>query len=250
MGMEHSFWFGDYDFAESIVDMDWPSFLRKYPRLRSEVEQIIGFGVDPEPDAAAIADILARRTLKWTMQRSTSAYFFLLAIFDCLPKRHRRKYEVWMQPYEIAVLVASFCDAYLRGDIDEKTLWAVHNITGGGIHGGWLTLSRSEREQLLEGAGYGAVEKPLFPWQSNDCLRDDYSVLRSVDSKRFIAFLIRAGDENWPAPRITTEVKRELQLADDTTPRFLDVSLTRELSAQVRKRRNRFARPCVIGNFG
>src|SRR5262249_12935957 len=130
------------------------------------------------------------------------------------------------------------------------TSWAVHNITGREDPRPWLKLTYSEREHLEQGMGYGAVEKPLFRWHSDDCLGDGYNLLGPADSRRFIDFLVRAGDENWPAPRISANVQQELELTDKATPRFRDVRLTRELSAQVRKKRNRFARPFVLRYFG
>jgi hypothetical protein len=174
----------------------------------------------------------------------------MITMFYCVPKRKRRTYEVSSPVDETAILVAASSDAYLRGDMDQETLWAVHNITGREDPRAWLRLSRSESQRLLNAEGYGAVEKPIFSWQSDEALGEGYNVLRTADSRRFVDFLMRAGDENWPAPRIKRDVKSRLQFPPDATPRFRDVNLTRELTRQVKRPRNRFARPCALRYFG
>ena len=67
----------------------------------------------------------------------------------------------------------------------------------------------SEKEQIGRAIRNGPIQKPIFPWQSSECLQDGYSVLRTQESKRFIAFLKSADDENWPAPRIEVTSARD-----------------------------------------
>jgi hypothetical protein len=248
MAFEHFFWFVDRAIIDPLLDMSWRSYLRKYPRSRRELEQLLTFVVEPEPEPDAVADILARRTLRWTMKRATPAYYFLNDVIHGAPVMRRRSPEVWSGVDETAILVAATCDAFLRRDIDGKTLWAVHNISGGEDLRNWLRLSPSELTQLSDALSHGAVEKPLFPWQSNECLEDGYRVLGATDAKRFLAFLTRAGEENWPAPRIRTDIRRRFEWMGQAVPRFLDVQLTKKLVRCVNTMR--FARPCILRYFG
>jgi hypothetical protein len=248
MGLEHFYWFVDRAVVDPLLETSWRSFLRKHPRRRADVERILAFALEPKPDPAAVADILARRTLRWTMKRATPAYFFLNELISLVPQLKRRSPEVWGSIYETAILVAASCEAFLRREIDERTLWAVYNITGRQDPQEWLRLSRAESEEILQALGYGAVEKPIFRWQTIECLQEGYSCLLPADTRRFITFLQRAEEENWPAPRIRSDIKRELNWADRAVPRFRDVGLTRALARSVK--RIRFVKPCALRYFG
>jgi hypothetical protein len=249
MGIEHFYWFVDRAVVDPLLGLSWRGFLRKYPWRRHEVEELLAFALEPELEGSALADIVATRTLRWTMKRSTPSYYFLTEIIHHVPAVRRRCPEIWIEQLDdTAVLLAAACEAFLQGRISALTLWAVYNIAGSEDPCNCLQLSRVELARV-EQALACAVEKPIFPWQTEEALQDGYRCLRSVDTRRFIRFLAQAWAENWPAPRIRSGAMRESNWTGRTlVRRFRDAGLTRELTRSVKVAH--LEKPCALRYFG
>ena len=78
MGIEHFYWFIDREVVDPVLEMSWKAFLRKYPWDRDDVDEVLNFAVEGEPETAAITGILEKRSLRWTIKRSSSAYLLAL----------------------------------------------------------------------------------------------------------------------------------------------------------------------------
>jgi hypothetical protein len=79
--VEHCLTFFDRDEAESLLSLSWSQFLRRYPRLRSTIEDLIEFAFDESeweiPSEEEIQAILKDRTIRWTIRHSSPQYHFL-----------------------------------------------------------------------------------------------------------------------------------------------------------------------------
>ena len=127
MGLEHFYKFIDRDAVEPLLRLTWAEFLRKYRwsrgSLQESVEEFLAFIMGPQPAPSVVDEVLARRTLRWTMKRSSPKYFFLFEVIYNAPHVRKRCPEIWTEsPYEIAIIIASSVDAFLTGKIDVKTL--------------------------------------------------------------------------------------------------------------------------------
>jgi hypothetical protein len=247
MSIEHFYWFIDREVVDPVLEMSWKAFLLKYPWDRDYVDDVLLFAVDPELDAAAISHILENRTLRWTMKRSSPAYWFLNQVVHHVPVLEQRCPEVWPEDlYESAVLDAASVEAFLDGKISEERLWAVYNIDGRHDPRVFLRLSRRELWNVEVALGYGAVEKPIYAWQSDECLNEGYGCLGLRDTRRFIGFLDQAWNENWPVSRLNERARQELNLADKPLY-FNDFDLPSRLIACLEEARP--AKPCALQYF-
>jgi hypothetical protein len=247
MSIEHFYWFIDREVVDPVLEMSWKAFLRKYPWDRDFVDDIFMFALDPELDADAISHILENHTLRWTMKRASPGYWFLNHIVHHVRALERRCPSVWPEYlYESAVLDAASVEAFLEGKISEEILWAVYNINGLHDPRVFLQLPRRELWNVEIALGSGAVENPIYRWQSDECLTEGYSCLGLRDTKRFIAFLHQAWNENWPVPRLNEEARKELELTNKTH-HFRDFDLPSDLIACLEKARP--VKPCTVQYF-
>ena len=250
MGIEHFYWFIDRDVIDPVLEMSWKTFLRKHHWDRDCLNETLSFAVEPEPDASMISDILEKRSLQWTMKHSSPAYWFLNTVIEHVPALERRCLYVslYRNLHEIAILDAAAVEGFLEGRISERTLWAVNNINDGEDPREWLDLTRSEFRRVEAALNCGAVERPVFPWQSDDCLGDGYHCLGIGDARRFIGFLCKAWQENWPIKRLNEDVKENVEAANMYDPHFRDFQLGAKLIACAKI--IPLARPCAFRYFG
>jgi hypothetical protein len=234
---------------DPVLEMSWNAFLRKLTWERNCLDNVLSVAVDPEPDAAMISHILENRTLRWTMLGSSIAYWLLYQIVYHAPPLKMRCPDVYLYNlYEIAILDAAAVEGFLEGRISERTLWAVNNIDGREDPRTWLDLTRSEFRRVEAALKCGAVERPIFPWLSDDCVGNGYHYLGIGDARRFIRFLCKAWQENWPVLRLNEDVKKNVADANMYDPHFRDFQLGGKLIACAKI--IPLARPCVFRYFG
>jgi len=251
MSIEHFYWFVDLSAVDPILQMSWETFLRNYPWRQQSLEKFLLFAVETEPNRVTINQILRGRTIRWTMRRATPAYYFLNEIVHHVPGLKSQCPEIWVSKdldSEIAVLLASAVEAFLRSQISQRTLWAVYNLNGADDPQAWLQLSRSECKKVKNALGCGAVEKPIFRWQKHECLVEDYRTLGLADTKRFTNFLLRAWKENWTVPRLKDDIKKELKLSSESNFYFRNFELTKHLVNSFNA--THLVKPCLLRYFG
>lgn len=247
MGIEHFYWFIDREVIDPVLEMSWKAFLRKYPWKRDEIDPFLNFAVDGEPDTATISLIIQKRSLRWTMKRSSPAYWFLNELVHHAPALRLRCPEVWIHnDSDLAILEAAAVHGFLIGRISERTLWTAYNINGQRDPSRWLELTRSELKRVKAALNCGAVEKPIFPWQSDDCLHDGYNCLGIRDTRLFIDFICKAWQEHWSIMRLNEAVRKEV--ADIFMPCIRDYPLAPKLIACAKI--VPLARPCLVRYFG
>jgi hypothetical protein len=247
MGIEHCYWFIDREVVDPVLEMSWQAFLRKYRWKRDDLYSVLDFAMAGDLDKAAISRIVENQTLRWTMKRCSLSYWFLDQVVYHVPTLRRRCPDVYPQYLcESAVLDAASVEAFLNGRISEEMLWAVYNIDGRHDPRDSLRLSRRELWRVEVALGYGAVEKPVFAWQTEDCLDEGYRCLGLRDTKRFINFLHQAWEGNWPVPRLNEEVREELEVPNKKLY-FHDFDLPAKLIACLEKARP--VKPCALQYF-
>lgn len=249
MGLEHFYRFFDREVIDPALEMPWKAFLRQCSWDRECLDNVLSVAVEPEPDEAMISHILENHTLRWTLLRSSPAYWLLYEIIHHSPSLHRRCPVLWLHNHdEIRILDAVAVDAFLEGRIPGRTLWAVHNIDGREDPRGSLELTRSEFKRVEKALNGGAVERPILPWLSDDCLGDGYHCLGIGDTRRFIGFLCKAWHENWPVLRLGKDVMEKVEADKMFEPSFRDFSLGAKLIACAKT--VPLSRPCVLRYFG
>ncbi len=248
MGMDHFYCFIDRAVVDPVLQMSWREILSTHAWSKHSAAELVALAMEPEPDPSLVEYVLAHKTLRWTMKRSTPSYFFLNQVVSYLPRVRSRCKEFWPQHVdEVAVLEATATEAFLQGRIGRATLWAVNNIDGINDPACWLCLTRRESALVKAALRCGGVEKPVFPWQTGKCLDDGYRCLRIAETKRFVGFLKSAWDGNWPVPRLSREVRDSLGVVDGT-PRFRSFEICRGLLSCLKGRRS--DRLCTLGYHG
>jgi hypothetical protein len=252
MALEHYYMVFDRDEVAPLLCRTWKGLLRRHPwkderhEVFGSVEEFLTFAVDPEPEPTALKRILANETVRWTMERATPQYYFLISVMAHAGIRSR---TIWPKRFEeTAGLLAVSVDAFLRSKIDRRTMLSVLALHYAGDAEAWLELSEGELDVLWDLLDLSKSGKPIFRWQAEDCCTDGYRSLPTKDTKRFFALVQQAWEGNWLAPRLKSQVKRCLSLAAKDTPRFRDFDLSRQLMQCIRPR---WADdPCVLRYVG
>jgi hypothetical protein len=148
---------------------------------------------------------------------------------------------------ECALLLGVGVQAYLDGRLDDRTLWTIIALHGSPGEISWLELSREAKSTVLAGLSPWKEPRPMFPWQSTDCL-DGYSCLGLRDTPRFLRFVVRAWKEKWPAPNLGRETRKEMNVARNQVPTLRH---SQAFGAMVRQAQSdQIERPCLLKYFG
>jgi hypothetical protein len=253
--MIHDFEFFDRQVFDRCWQMPWMEFRRKYKTewaLNLEchpgvyeghsLRELLAFVVEPEPSAEEIEGILDRRTVCWTLRRSEPQLFAMSSImWSGLP--HFRNRLINLSTAEIDPLIAVAVDAYLRQTVSGATLWAVLKLHSVVNLSEFLALTRNEA-LALKTVGVGRfMWQPIYKWQGASSLEEEdwANMLGVADTRRFVAFLSRAWEDNWPAPRL-----KEMSDSPRHKRRFRDFPISDDLAKPLRSRIDHLKRPCVF----
>jgi hypothetical protein len=155
----------------------------------------------------------------------------------------RNRVMAFSMKCEIDSLLAAAVDAYLTRRAGVAALRAVFKLHCVPAPGTFLKLNRHE-STALRAAVPAIVQEPIYSWLGPYWLDGEQwtNGLNVAETRTFVAFVIRAWEENWPCPRIK-EMTREL-FSDH--PRFRDFGLHKVLASSVRKRVTGWQKPCVF----
>jgi hypothetical protein len=254
MGIEQVYDFFDREAFDPVWRLSWAEFLKKHPtRWASNPEYcpgvyaseslrgLISFSITPGPSPQEIEDILRRRTIRWTLQQSDVRLYMMSEI---MPKVRSLRDRVmgFAMKCEIDSLLAAAVDAYLTRRAGVAALRAVLKIHCVDDAGSFLKLNRHEATALRV-AVPGVFQEPIYSWLGPYWLDEQWTNgLNVAETRAFVAFVIRAWEENWPCPRIK-EMTRE-PYSDQS--RFRDFRLHKALASSVRKRVVEWQKPCVF----
>jgi hypothetical protein len=257
--MRHFYDFFDREFFDPVWPRSWHEFQRKHrsrwaTRMNYEPGEYIGrslrelicFSMEPEPSQELLEDILARRTVKWTVRHSSPQFFLLSEIMHHVPGYRANYCYVGEIPSEdVGVLISAALSGYTSGHITSSVLLAVLKLHSCANPGEWVDLSVMQRKMLAALTSGVDLMKPIYAWQGeNACTYEQgTNCLGLRDTQRFMSFIARAWRENWPLLSLKDPPEQmEQGLAKE--PRFRDFQISRELRKAIDKA-SRFKRPSV-----
>jgi hypothetical protein len=255
MGLEHFYQLIDREAVDPFLALSWREFHRQcrwkdFSQWGCAAEFLTEFALDGEfQDPKMVQRILASRTLRWTMLRSSPQYFFLYEMVLHAPAVSSRCPTVWPPVLEeIAMMMAAAVDGFLGGRIGKRTLGAVFTLHGSLGEIGWLELPHAKLNAVVEALTPYPQPQPIFPWQDDSCIGNGYRSLGLRDTHAFLNFLRRAWAEGWPCTYLGAKARGELPAPKKRALSIRDCSAARRLLAYADS--GRIGRPCVIRYFG
>jgi hypothetical protein len=251
-------------FDRSAVDylwkLSWQEFLglhgtsrwAKGPRTdngAASLRGLIAFAVDPEPSATEIEDIIRRRTLRWTIQRSSPQFYMMGEIVYNIPRLRKSWISLDVWSLDFTVLLAAAAEAYFRGEVPVSGFKAVLKLHYSKFEG-VIRLSKQERSVLQHLMDVDQYAKPIYPWQGEMAILDEEwaGCLGVADTKRFFALVDRLWKQN-PAVRRILDVDVdhiEVCTPGRDTYRFRDFGISRHLMNLWSRKVRSFKQPCVF----
>jgi hypothetical protein len=215
MGLEHYYGFVDRSVVDPFLRLTWPEFDKHYgwtdrAQWDSAAEFLTDFALEPQPESpATVKDILARRTLRWTLRHSAPQLFCLMeGLVVHVPAIAARCPGVETScPDEVVMFLAPAVYGFLQGQISQRTLWAVFALHGCANEPQWLNLPRRQKKIIREALAPSPLPRPMFPWQDETSLDGECFPLGVADTRRFLRFLRRAWDENWPCRYLPSDLE-------------------------------------------
>jgi hypothetical protein len=251
MGMEQAYDFFDREAFDPVWQLSWAEFRKKHrTRWASALEYdpdkslrgLISFSIEPEPSPQEIEDILRRQTICWTLQHSVCRLFTMSDIMLNVPSLRNRVMAL-SRKCEIDSLLAAAVDAYLTRRAGVAALRAVFKLHCVADPGSFLKLKRHE-STALRVAVPAVFQEPIYAWLGPYWLDGEQwaNGLNVAETRAFVAFVIRAWEENWPCPRIKEMVREPFS----EQSRFRDFGLHKALASAVRRRVAGWQKPCVF----
>jgi len=228
MSIYRHYRFIDRTVVDPLLKMKWEEMIVTSQRMEDALDELIDELLEDVDDTDEFFDNLGKRTFRWTVKHSefgaNNCLERLIDIFDSTIDRcpivSLDIYNRTSAPFTVPIATA--IDAFLSKKIEEKTLWAVYNINGSYDPRGYLNISDEDLWDVNVALGYGAVNKPLYPWFPESSVDEGYQTLGILDTKRFLRFMKEAWEENWPVPRLKKAIRKDLDWQGRKHPRFRD----------------------------
>jgi hypothetical protein len=270
MGMRYCYDFFDRDIFDHVWGLRWKEFQRRYPSQwamnksyepdaydHESLRGLICFAL-PEPSGEMVEDVIARRTIRWTIQHVSMQAHLMGEVIEHIPGYH--KGYGYVLAANCDPLIATATRALFDGMVGASTIWAViklHSLAGFSTDPRqWVRLSGKRWQKVHSIITKRDLWRPAYPWQGPNAFSDDANWLGVESSRRFIQFIIRAWKENWPVTGLTEAPEKFLgdSAADKDRSkgdayRFRDFYLPQELH-KIFPRISRFRRPCVVCSWG
>lgn len=254
MGMEQVYDFFDREAFDPVWRLSWAEFLKKHRThwastqdyspdgyFNESLRGLISFSIEPQPSPKEIEDILRRRTIRWTLQHSDRKLFTMSEIMSNVRSMRNRAVGFSIK-CEIDSLLAAAVDAYLTRRAGVAALRAVLKLHCADP-GNYLRLNRRESAALRD-AVPALFQEKIYSWLGPYWLEGEQwtNGLNVAETRAFVAFVIRAWEENWPCPRIR-DMTRE-PFSDQS--RFREFKLHKVLASSARRRVTKWQKPCVF----
>lgn len=257
--MEYYYQFLDRDVLGRLLELSWKEFLCRWGNTRwargaptgdgyGSLREFISFSMSPEPSPEQVEAILARKTIRWTIQHSSPQLAAIAGLIDRVPMFRKHAVCVgFFKGSEFAALLAAAVDAYFSRRISLDVLRAVFRLHSVEDVSPWLCLSRRERQTLKENVSPPNICRPIYRWQGLGFLADEEwaSCLAVADTRRLVAFVARVWRENWPVTRVK-ELSETSAPTGSQPPKFRDFDLAKEFGRILKTKLPALRRPAVF----
>ena len=257
--MDAYYYFFDRSAVDSLWKLSWREFLRLHGKSRwakghdtgdgaGSLRGLIAFSVDPQPSAKEIEEIIGRRTLQWTIQRSSPQFYMMEEILYRVPRLRKScaSLDVWEN--DLSVLLAAAAEGYFQGDVPVSEFKAVLKLHYSKFED-FIHLSKRERSAVRGLMDVAHYAKPIYPWQGEKALLDQRwaGCLGVADTKRFFALIGRLWKQNPELRRILNTDGVELRKPEHkSTHRFRDFGISRHLMNLWSRKIRSFQQPSVF----
>lgn len=254
MGLEFFYRVFDRAAVDPVLAMRWTEYLAQRATDRESIEELLEFAVDgPDgdaPDPEYVQQILAERTLRWTMSHATPQFYFLHELVNCTPGLAKRCPAIWPEAFaEEAIFLGVSTCAFLAGKCTAPDWAAMMTLHGWPNLEEFLELTPAESKSLKRSVrSLIEMPKPMFPWQSGDFLDDGYACLGVRESRRLLRHIARAWAENWPVAKLQPDLHEILGLAEGASARIRQFKIARQFTGWGKP--GRFERPCLLRYCG
>lgn len=158
---------------------------------------LLAFAMEPAPSDEQIEQVLSKLTVAQTIRQCIPQFWTMSMIMHELLKQP----EASILDVEIKNplgLIGIATRAFLDGNVTASTLWAVtklHTV----IVPEQFELTNQESRLIYEALPWDRMGNPVYRWQGkNPCVDEEWTnCLGVADTRRFIAFVLRAYRENW-----------------------------------------------------
>jgi hypothetical protein len=246
---------------DRLCRLSWREFLQRWGSIPwakpaaptgdggGSLRDFVAFFVEPEPSPEQVEAILARKTIRWTIQHSTPQFAAMAELMGNVPSFS--KHHPWVGYFkrsDFAVLIAAMVDRYLSGRISRAMLWPVFKVHNVADVSGWLRLSRAERAELKNAIFEERLWRPIYRWQGPGFLIGEEwaNCLGVADTRRLLSVLDQAWSENWAVPRLKDPSDVSGSIHDTRLPRFQDFDISREFTKSLRKGLLRLGHACTF----
>ena len=236
--MDTYYYFFDRSAVDPLWNLSWQDFLRLHGKSRwakgpdvgdgaASLRGLIAFAVEPHPSAIAIEEIIRRRSVRWTIQRSSPQFYMIEEIVYHVPRLRKScvSLDVWSNDF--AVLLAAAADGYFDGEVLVSSLKAVLKLHYAKFED-FIRLTKQERSVLRDLMGVEQVAKPIYSWQGPGAILDEQWAwcLGIADTRRFFTLLDQLWKQDPEITRIHDVEGVELHKPDHETHRFRDFGIS------------------------
>jgi len=152
--------------------------------------------MDPVLSPEHLEDILARRTVQWTVRHVGGQFFFLSELMRSVPGNRPHLCGVY-EVQDVGVVISAAVGGYFAGSLPSSALLAVLKLHGCANPRGWMKLPAGQSKRLAVLTSGVNFLKPTYAWQGEDaCLGTQWTnCLGLRDTQRLLAFIARAWSE-------------------------------------------------------
>lgn len=232
MGIEHFVWIIDRAAIDEVLALSWKAFSRRYrwkktSEWSSAKNFLQAFALDSEHDQSTVDDIVARRTLRWTMNRCSPKLFFMYEIVNQVPDLSARCHTYFPERlWDLGIVQAVGAEAFFRGEITQATFFSILRFCQGLSLADSINLKDPHYRQVERTLKSWTPSRPPFRWLSSEYFGEGYACLNLRETKSVVRFLERAWEGKWPATNLSEWARGELGISRsvETTIRDSDVA--------------------------
>jgi hypothetical protein len=256
--MDDYYYFFDRSTVDSLWKLSWHEFLRLHGKSRwakgkstgdgsGSLLGLIAFSVEPEPSAKEVEDVIGRRTLQWTIQRSSPHFYMMEEIVANIPRLRKSHISLDVWANDFSVLLAAAAEGYFRREVpvfEFKAMLKLHYSK----FDDFIRLSKQERLAVGKMMDVDQYAKPIYPWQSPLAVLEGRwtGCLGVADTRRFFSLLGRLWKRNPEVRRILDFEGIQLCKPKREFHHFRDFGIASELMNLWSRKVRYFEQPCVF----